>query len=203
MFLYVMFLSSISIIMVDMSTQRNQIDMNVQRKIPALSAKNVLYNALIQSNSLFTTFQQLSMVKGLSEEHAMMLFSCMKEERFYEHDIIYTADTETLGKMYLILNGYVGVADASGHHYGRLGTGNVFGLFSFLDDKRTHSATIQAEHDVTVLTLERSYFDLIHLEDPKLAQQVMRFMFRLLSDKALKMETEYAHIHQYALGRKV
>jgi hypothetical protein len=51
--------------------------------------------------------------------------------------------------------------------------------------------------------LERSYFNLIQLEDPKLAQHLMHFMFRLLSDKALKMETEYAHIHQYALGRKV
>ncbi|MDQ6953404.1 MAG: cyclic nucleotide-binding domain-containing protein [Mariprofundaceae bacterium] len=177
--------------------------MNLKRNISQPTAKSVLYNALIQSNSQFTTFQQLPMVKDMPQEHAMMLFSSMKEECFYENDIIYTADTETTGKMYLILDGYVNVADMSGHHYGRLGTGCVFGLFSFLDDKRAHSATIQAETGVTVLTLERSYFDLINLEDPKLAQHLMRFMFGLLSEKALKMETEYAHIHQYALGRKV
>jgi len=176
--------------------------MNLKRKENP-TPKSVLYNALIQSNSQFHHFQTLPMVKDMPKEHAMMLFSSMKEERFYENDIIYSADTETSGKMYLILNGTVNVADVSGHHYGRLSVGNVFGLFSFLDDKRTHSATIQAENDVTALTLERSYFDLINIEDPKLAQHLMRFMFRLLSDKALKMETEYAHIHQYALGRKV
>jgi len=176
--------------------------MNLERA-PEISSKSILYNALIQSNSQFHAFQALPMVKDMNQDHAMMLFSSMQEKRFYENDVIYTAGTETSGKMYLILDGYVNVADVSGHHYGRLGLGSVFGLFSFLDDKRTHSATIQAESQVTVLTLERSYFDLIGLEDPKLAQHLMQFMFRLLSDKALKMETEYAHIHQYALGRKV
>jgi len=167
------------------------------------SSKNILYNALIQANSQFHAFQALPMVKDMSHEHAMMLFSSMNEERFHENDVIYTAGTETSAKMYLILDGYVNVADVSGHHYGRLGLGSVFGLFSFLDDKRTHSATIQVESQLTILTLERSYFDLIGLEDPKLAQHLMQFMFRLLSAQALKMETEYAHIHQYALGRKV
>jgi len=176
--------------------------MNAKR-IPTSNAKHILYNALIQSNSQFNHFKTLSMVKEMPTEHAMMLFSSMKEERFYEREVIYTATTETSGKMYLILSGNVSVADASGHRYGRLGQGNVFGLFSFLDDKRSHSATIQADDDVIVLTLERSYFDLIQLEDPALAQHLMHFMFCLLSDKALKMETEYAHIHQYALGRKV
>jgi len=176
--------------------------MNVKRTENP-NPKHALYNALIRSNSQFHYFQSLPMVKDMPQEHAMMLFSSMKEERFYENDIIYTADTETSGKMYLILHGHVLVADASGHQYGRLRAGDVFGLFSFLDDKRSHSATIQAEGDVIVLTLERSYFDLIQLEDPQLAQHLMYFMFRLLSKKALKMETEYAHMHQYALGRKV
>ncbi|MDQ6990972.1 MAG: cyclic nucleotide-binding domain-containing protein [Mariprofundaceae bacterium] len=167
------------------------------------SSKSILYNALIQSNSQFHAFKSLPIVKDMKQDHAMMLFSSMKEERFHIHDTIYSAATETSGKMYLILDGHVNVADASGHHYGRLGSGSVFGLFSFLDDKRTHSATVQAESQVTVLTLERSYFNLIGLEDPKLAQHLMQFMFRLLSEQALKMETEYANIHQYALGRKV
>jgi len=163
-------------------------------------AKELLFNALIQSNSQFQLFQTLPMVQGMTESHAMTIFSSMEEERFEEGDIIYSAGTKTSGKMYLILSGKVTVADINGHDYTKLGAGDVFGLFSFLDEKRNHSATIQAADSLIVLTLERNYFNLIRLEDPKLAQHVMYFMFRLLSEKALKMETEYAHMHQFALG---
>ena len=166
-------------------------------------SKTMLYSALIQSNTSFQTFHGLPMFEGMSRHHAMTLFSCMKEETFQEHEVIYSAGTETVGKMYLIMHGRVRIADTSGHHYGTLQHGDVFGLFSFLDDSRQHSATVQAASELTVLTMERSLFNLIDAEDPKLAQHMMRFMFRLLSQKALKMETEYANMHQFALGRKV
>ncbi len=169
----------------------------------APQGKAMLYSALIQSNTSFQTFYRSPMLEGMSHHQAMALFSCMKEETFHEHEVIYSAGTETAGKMYLIMHGRVRIADTSGHHYGALGQGDVFGLFSFLDDSRQHSATIQAESELTVLTIERGLFDLINLEDPKLGQHLMRFMFRLLSEKALKMETEYANMHQFALGRKV
>ncbi|MDQ6967602.1 MAG: cyclic nucleotide-binding domain-containing protein [Mariprofundaceae bacterium] len=168
--------------------------------------KEVLLEALMSSmtsNVYFETFRNIPLIKEMTEEHAILLFSCMKEKRFEAGEVVYHAGTPAEGEMYLILDGKVGVEDESGHRYGDLRVGGVFGLFTFLDDKRNHSATVQAEKDTVVLSLERNYFDLIALEEPKLGQQLMYFMFRLLSEKALKVEVEYAHMHQFALGRKV
>jgi len=168
--------------------------------------KEVLLEALMSSmtsNVYFETFRKIPLIQEMSDEHAVLLFSCMKEKCFAAGEVIYHAGTAAEGEMYLILDGKVGVEDESGYRYDNLRAGDVFGLFSFLDDKRNHSATIQAEKDTVVLSLERSYFDLIALEEPRLGQQLMYFMFRLLSEKALKVEVEYAHMHQFALGRKV
>jgi len=167
------------------------------------SDKHVLLSALIESNGSFKIFSALPLVEKMTDEHAKMIFTCMKEKRYQEGDVIYRAKEAAAGEMYLVLEGKVGVEGQNGYHYANLRAGDVFGLFSFLDDKRDHSATICAEKDTTVLVLERSYFDLIALEDPKLGQYLMYFMFRLLSNKALKMEVEYAHMHEFALGRKV
>jgi len=167
------------------------------------TSKETLLQALIASNSHFKAFQALSLVKDMTQEHAMMLFSCMKEKHFAAGEMVYRAATPSEGEMYLILEGKVAVEDEGGYRYASLRAGDVFGLFSFLDGKRQHAATIQSEKDTVVLSLERSYFDLIALEDPKLGQHLMYFMFRLMSEKALKMEVEYAHMHQFALGRKV
>jgi len=155
------------------------------------------------SNVYFKTFRSLTLIKEMTEEHAILLFGCMQEKHFTSGEVIYEAGTHTDGEMYLILDGKVAVEDESGYRYDNLRAGGVFGLFSFLDDQRNHSATIKAEKDTVVLSLERSYFNLIALEDPRLGQYLMYFMFRLLSEKALKLEVEYAHMHQFALGRKV
>jgi signal-transduction protein with cAMP-binding, CBS, and nucleotidyltransferase domain len=167
------------------------------------TAKNNLVGAMISSNENFKVFKDLPLVKSMTQEHAMLLFSCMEEKTFKEGEVVYEAGGFAEGEMYLILTGKVAVKDKSAYRYASLYAGDVFGLFSFLDEARKHSATIQAEKNVTVLTLERSCFDLITLEDPKLGQHLMYFMFRLLSEKALRMEVEYAHIHQFALGGKV
>ncbi len=168
--------------------------------------KVVLLEALMSSmtsNVYFEAFKNIPLIREMSDEHAVLLFACMKEKRFEAGEVVYRAGTEAEGEMYLILDGKVGVEDESGYRYDNLRVGGVFGLFTFLDGQRNHSATIQAEKDTVVLSLERSYFDLIALEEPKLGQQLMYFMFRLLSEKALKVEVEYAHMHQFALGRKV
>lgn len=155
------------------------------------------------SDASFEAFRNIPMIKEMPEDHARFLFACMRRKHFATGEVIYQAGTDAVGEMYLILDGKVGVRDASGYRYDNLRAGSVFGLFSFLDEQRKHSATIQAEKDTVVLSLERSYFDLIALEEPKLGHQLLYFMFRLLSEKALKVEVEYAHMHQFALGRKV
>ncbi|MDX8388736.1 MAG: cyclic nucleotide-binding domain-containing protein, partial [Ghiorsea sp.] len=102
-----------------------------------------------------------------------------------------------------ILEGKVNVKSESGYKFSSLRKGDVFGLFSFLDENRKHSATLTVERDTVALTLDRAYFDLISLEEPKLGQQLMRFMFSLMSKKASELEVEYAHMHNFAFGGKV
>jgi len=188
-----------------MIIEKRRIEMIAERTDCTVE-KAVLLDALMSSmtsNVYFSAFKNISLIKEMSEEHAMLLFACMKEEHFVAGQVVYQAGTPAEGEMYLILNGKVSVEDESGYCYDNLSVGGVFGLFSFLDGKRNHAATIKAETKTVVLSLERSYFDLIALEEPKLGQQLMYFMFRLLSEKALKVEVEYAHMHQFALGRKV
>jgi CRP-like cAMP-binding protein len=166
-------------------------------------SSNLGYEAAVAANPHFMRFRSLPVGQELGGMESMLLFSCFIERHVPAGTTIYCADGESDGTMYMILNGSVDVADRNGHVYESLQAGDVFGLFTFLDSNRLHSATITASRDLTLLTLERSYFDLVTLEDPNLGSQLLRFMFRLLSRQALRLETEYAAMHGYATARRV
>ena len=162
-----------------------------------------IVESMVKCNQDFKVFKQLPLVKGMVEEHALELFCCMSRKSFVAGDVIYQAGSASDSEMFMILEGKVNVRNESGYKYTSLRAGEVFGLFSFLDEQRSHSATIVVENDVTVLSMERAHFDLIAIEEPQLGNQLMRFMFSLLSKKALELEVEYAHMHNFAFGGKV
>ncbi|OIQ00514.1 MAG: hypothetical protein AUK35_02835 [Zetaproteobacteria bacterium CG2_30_46_52] len=163
----------------------------------------VVYTSMIESSNEFQTFNELPLVSEMDPKAAMMIFSCMTKKTFADDEVIYEAGTYSVSQMYLVLDGKINVKNESGYKYNSLRKGDVFGLFSFLDEDRKHSVTAKVETAATVLTLDRAYFDLICIEEPVLGNQLMRFMFRLLSEKALKFEVEYAHMHNFAFGGKV
>ncbi|MDQ7002090.1 MAG: cyclic nucleotide-binding domain-containing protein [Ghiorsea sp.] len=167
------------------------------------SKKEVMVEPLIEANANFKAFYNLPLLAEMKKKHAMILFTCMTREDFQAGDMIYESGTTSAGKMSLILDGKVNVTSESGYPFTSLAHGDVFGLFSFLDENRNHSVTLTVDKDTVVLSIDRAYFDLIALEDPKLGNQLMRFMFRLLSKKASELEVEYAHMHHFALGGKV
>ena len=171
--------------------------------ITEYSKQEVMVESLIGSSLDFQSFYELPLVADLAEKSAMVLFSCLTKRVFKDGKVIYRAGEASVGKMYLILDGKVQVNNESGYKFSSLRKGDVFGLFSFLDETRKHSATLVVEKEVTVLTLDRAYFDLIDMEEPKLGYELMRFMFRLLSKKASELEVEYAHMHHFAFGGKV
>ena len=176
--------------------------MNTERMKAALTHESFV-TSMIEGSADFKTFVELDLVRKMERSEAVKLFSCMTKKTFSAEEIIYHAGSLSSSTMYLVLDGKVNVKNESGYTYCSMRQGDVFGLFSFLDDKRCHSATIQVERQVQVLTLDRSYFNLISLEEPQLGAQLMRFMFRLLSKKALEMEVEYSHVHKFAFGGKV
>jgi len=167
------------------------------------SKKEVMVEPLIESNADFQAFYGLPLIAEMKKKHAMTLFSCMTREDFKAGEVIYEAGSLSVGKMNLILNGKIKVKSESGYQFSSLNDGDVFGLFSFLDENRNHSVTLTVDKDTTVLSIDRAYFDLIALEEPKLGNQLMRFMFGLLSKKASELEVEYAHMHNFAFGGKV
>jgi len=167
------------------------------------SEKEMMMESMIESNADFKAMLMLPLITELAKKDARVLFSCMTKAVYEENQIICNAGDESVGKMQLILDGKVSIKNGGGYKYGSLRAGDVFGLFSFLDDRRKHSATLTVERKTTVLTIERSYFDLITLEDPKLGHKLMRFMFVLLSKKASELEGEYANMHNFAFGGKV
>jgi CRP-like cAMP-binding protein len=161
------------------------------------------YAAAGMSGSVFNRFRELMICRNMPEEGCMELFSCFEVDRIGAGEVIYEADTASDHTMRLIVEGTasVSVANSSTGIYSRLKTGDVFGLFSFLDEARPHSATLMAETDVTLLAINREYFNLITLEEPELGNQMLRFMFRLLSRMALKLESEYIAMHEFAFLR--
>lgn len=167
------------------------------------SKQDALAASLIESDADFQKFCSLPLIADLAHQDAMVLFSCMTRKTFAADAVIYQAGEEAEGRMYLILDGKVNVKSESGYQYSNLKQGGVFGLFSFLDEKRNHSATLTVERDVVALILDRTYFNLIALEEPKLGNQLMQFMFSLLSKKASELEVEYSHMHNFAFGGKV
>jgi len=158
--------------------------------------------ASISANPWFARFRGMPAGQELEVNDAMALFSCFEEQHVRKGEILYEAGTESERTMYLLLAGNVSVRDASGNIYSTLKSGDVFGLFSFLEN-RPHSATVTVQDDLVALTLKRTYFNLITLEDPVMGHQLLRFMFRLLSRMSLNLEIEYAALRDYALGMRV
>ncbi|MDX8391536.1 MAG: cyclic nucleotide-binding domain-containing protein [Mariprofundaceae bacterium] len=152
--------------------------------------------ASVSANPHFMRFRKLPIGKELDVHDAMAVFSCFEEDRKKKSDVLYMAGSASERSVYMILEGSVSVSDPSGNVFSTLQAGDVFGLFSFLDD-RPHSATLKAVGELTLLSLNRSYFDLITLEDPKMGYQLLQFMFRLLSRMSLKLEIEYSALRHY------
>ncbi len=160
------------------------------------------FEASIVSDPLYSRFRSLPVCQELAERESMLLYSCFDMRSCAAGEVIYRAHTESDNTMYLILHGRVAVSSPNQDTYTHLKAGDVFGLFSFLDSERLHSATVSAEADLTLLSINRSYFNVITLEDPTLGNQMLRFMFRLLTRMALKLESEYAAMHEFALARR-
>lgn len=158
------------------------------------------FEAAIAADSNFMRFRSLPITSHLTYKQAMLMFNCLNERRFSAGQTIYEAGTPSNNTMYLILSGSIAANNGNGHRFNALKVGDVFGLFSFLDEDRSHSATLVSEEDSVALCIDRPYFDVITLEDPALGTQLLRFMFHLLSRMALKQEVEYANIHDFALG---
>ena len=156
------------------------------------------------ADSVFNRFRELAICRNMQIEECMDLFSCFAVERVAAGEVIYEADTASDHTMRLIVDGTasVSITGSSSGVYSHLEAGDVFGLFSFLDEDRPHSATLMAEGNVSLLTIHREYFNLITLEEPKLGQQVLQFMFHLLSQTALKLASEYIAMHEFAFLRR-
>ncbi len=160
------------------------------------------FEASVAADPLYARFRVMPVCQELGMRESMALFSCFQPARAKKGEVIYRAGDESDHTMRLIVEGEVAVASASQDIYARLGAGDVFGLFSFLDEERPHSATVTAAADLTLLTITRDYFNAITVEDPVLGHELLRFMFRLLSRMALKLESEYAAMHEFALASR-
>ncbi len=161
------------------------------------------YAATRMANPLFHQFCELPICRHMQLEESLQLFSCFDVVQGKSGEIIYASGSDTDKTMRLIVSGSVTVSSPSYGIYSHLGPGDVFSLFSFLDESRLHSATVTAEQDSTMLCIQREYFNLITVEDAGLGNLLLRFMFRLLSQMSLKMESEYAAMHYYVSGRRI
>jgi len=173
--------------------------MNVSHGLDSARSNTTAFIASVAANPLFMRFRGLPMGRELAVNDAMELFSCFEEQRFRKGEDIYIAGSSSSRTVYMILQGTVSVQDESGNFYSTLRAGDVFGLFSFLDE-RPHSVSVSAQEDLVVLSLPRVYFDLITLEDPLLGNRLLQFMFNLLSRMSLKLENEYVALREYRLN---
>ena len=155
------------------------------------------FEASILSNSQYRRFCELPACRQLSDEEMMQLFSSLESRCISAGSVVYEAESLSDQTIYLITDGCASVSRPGHNIYAQLHAGDHFGLYSFLDDERQHAATIKAVTDLELLTMNRAYFDLITLEEPQLGNQILRFMFHLLSGKTLEVRCEYASMHEF------
>lgn len=161
------------------------------------------YETTMESSPTYMRFRGMPACATLGTNESMMLYSCFSAVDVAAGTLFYEAGMDSDHTVRLIIDGRVSVAAPTDDIYIALQAGDTFGLFSFLDEERLHSATLQAVTDVTLLTLNREYFNVITLEDPAMGNLLLRFMFRLLSQMSLKLDTEYAAMHRYVTARRV
>ena len=155
------------------------------------------YLSMKLSNALFQRFQKLPICSRMDVDDCMELFGCFDVVKMAAGEVIYEAGSASDHTMRLVLEGSARVESAAPSVKRRLGYGSVFGLFSFLDEQRSHSATLVAETDVILLALNRDHFNLISVEYPALGNQLLTFMFHLLSQTALQLESEYLAMREH------
>jgi len=158
---------------------------------------NYAFEASVRSDAQYQRFQGLKVCSELTEEESMQLYTCLESQSIAAGTTIYEAESLSNQSIYLITRGHASVSTPGSNIHLQLAAGDVFGLFSFLDEQRSHAATVKAVTDLEVLTINRSYFDLITLEEPELGSRMLRFMFHLLSQKTLRFEHEYAAMHEF------
>jgi len=159
-------------------------------------------HAINQANPYYASFCKLDISQDMSEEARNLLFYCFSTKLYEANTCIYKAGKKSKQRVHLILQGKVAISSPANEEFAILKKGDVFGLFSFLDDERKHSVSAHCKKDCQILTLDRAFFDIVCLEHPALGNQLLRFMFRLLSRMALKLENEYVAMHQFALGKR-
>jgi len=158
------------------------------------------FAATRMANPLFHTFCALPICEKMHVDECMQLFQCFEVVYYNAGEVIYEAGSVSDKTMRLMIGGRAEVSTPSFGIYGHLVVGDVFSLFSFLDEQRLHAATVIAKADMTLLSVDRDYFNLITVEDAPLGNLLLRCMFRLLSRMTLKMENEYAAMHHYVTG---
>ncbi|GAV19490.1 cyclic nucleotide-binding domain protein [Mariprofundus micogutta] len=159
--------------------------------------------ACMAVDPLYTRFRGMPVCQELQDDECMMLYSSFDLHHIKAGTLIYKAHSPTDSTMRLILKGTVNVTNPDSGIDTTLAAGEMFGLFSFLDNERLHTASLIALSDVTLLSINRHYFNLITIENPSLGNLLLRFMFRLLTRMSLKMEHEYVSVQQYMAERGV
>ncbi|MFQ5519128.1 MAG: Crp/Fnr family transcriptional regulator [Mariprofundus sp.] len=152
---------------------------------------NCAIEATIVTDPMYAGFRALPICSDLDDQECMLLFSCFDLIHVAAGEILYEKNSESDHSIRLILKGRVSVSAGSTETSRLLQQGDVFGLFSFLDEQRNHAARVKAVTDVVALAINREYFNVIVTEEPALGRLLHHFMFRLLAPCALKHENEY------------
>ena len=149
------------------------------------------YSATRATDPLFREFCALPCARHFSSEENINLFSCFEISQHQSGEKIYQSGTPSDMTLRVILNGAIHISATVDEIDLDLGSGDAFGLFSFLDRERCHSATAVSQQETTLLCINRAYFDMISVENDELGNQLLRFMFQLLLHTSLKLGNEY------------
>jgi CRP/FNR family transcriptional regulator len=127
--------------------------------------------------------------KDVDEQVLLALWPSLRERRLRKGEVLFRAG-DAGDELFLIFSGSVVVSKPVTGRVeqvlNRLGTGEVFGEMSVFGDEQKRSATIQAETDVTLLTLGRDSLNRFIESSPKDAAtfflEMVRVTFRRLRD---------------------
>lgn len=136
-----------------------------------------------QNDSETSTEENITVFNGLSEDEWQMVIQNARSIEFSPGDLLLKA-SESDDALYIMVSGEVEVVSTNSFGFVKriasIAEGSVFGELAFFDSK-PRSASIRAITNGQVLRVSRHGFDQIAAWNPKLAQQFLFDLGRILA----------------------
>jgi hypothetical protein len=155
------------------------------------SAKKIAHLVIssLEKQKLFpvigNTLGEVPIFADLTKEQQQRLAQICCIEKFLSHQIVFKQGSVS-SKLYIVLSGKVSIA-INDQTVGHAAGGEILGEMALLDST-SHSATVKAENDVILLSIQHGEFESLVRQRPDIGLQIYRKMAYGLGKKLQRLD---------------